>query len=206
MRKTTTLAMLSTALLALAPAAMAQDVNSADKTDVYLGVLGGLVSGTGTTTTPSGFQLIPQPFNPTELGVVGGIRFNRNDWLFGAEADINANLSNTFPPSGLATLAENDGSGHLRGLFGRQMGPMSLFLAGGLAGTHIKYNNTNPGAGVDDKVMLGWTIGVGAEYAATEHIALRFDAMHDETSSAFSDGYNGKWVENTVRVGAIFKF
>ena len=96
MRKTTTLAMLSTALLALAPAAKSQDVNSADKTDIYLGVLGGLASGTATVNDQFGNKW-DQKLNPVELGVVGGVRFNRNDWLFGAEADINSNLSTGFP-------------------------------------------------------------------------------------------------------------
>lgn len=206
MRKTTTLAMLSTAILALAPAAKAQDVNRTGKTDVYLGVLGGLASGTA-TVTDLGFPFTSQPFNAAELGIVGGVRYNHNDWLLGVEADINTNLSNSvppvpfFPPYG---FTEDDGSGHLRGLVGRQVGPIALFLTGGLAGTHIKYNNLN--GGVDDKVMLGWTAGIGAEYAATEHLAVRLEALHDETSSVFSDGYNGKWIENTVRVGAIFKF
>jgi opacity protein-like surface antigen len=203
MRKTTTLAMLSTALLALAPAAKSQDVNRADKTDVYLGVLSGFASGTSTVFDVVGGSY-DQHLNPVELGVVGGFRLNHNDWLLGAEADINANLSNTFPYGGSLSIYENDGNGHLRGLVGRQMGPVSLFLTGGLAGSHIKYNNGF--GGVDDKIMLGWTAGIGGEYAATENLALRLEAIHDETSSGFSDGYNGKWVENTVRVGAIFKF
>ena len=204
MRKTTTLAMLSTALLALAPAAKSQDVNRADKTDVYLGVLGGLATGTAKVADIFGSPFPPQSLSPAELGIVGGIRFNRNDWLLGAEADINANLSNSFSSPSVFNFSENDGNGHLRALVGRQMGPISLFLTGGLAGTHVKYNNIF--GGVDDKIMLGWTAGIGAEYAATEHLAVRLEAIHDETSSVFSDGYNGKWIENTVRVGAIFKF
>jgi outer membrane immunogenic protein len=204
MRKITKLAMLSTALLALAPAAWSQDSYRADKTDVYVGVLTGLASGTS-TVFDGGSGSYDQSLNPVEVGIVGGFRFNRNDWLLGAEADINANLTNDFQTFGsIASFAENDGNGHLRALVGRQVGPIALFLTGGLAGSHIKYNNIS--SGVDDKIMLGWTVGVGAEYAASEHLALRLEVLHDETSSGFSDGYNGKWVENTVRVGALFKF
>jgi len=202
MRKPMKLALFSTSLLAIAPAAWSQDAYRSDKTDLYFGLLTGFASG---TSTVSGFGgSFDQSLNPVEVGVVGGFRFNRNDWLMGAEADFNANLSNTFPPSGSGAFAENDGNGHLRAVVGRQVGPVALFLTGGLAGNHVKYNNIS--SGVDDKIMLGWTVGIGAEYAASEHLALRIEALHDETSSGFSDGYNGKWVENTVRVGALFKF
>lgn len=204
MGKITTLAMFSTALVAFASAAHSQDVNSMGKTDFYAGVLGGFGGGTSTVFEASGGSF-GQTLNPTELGVVAGVRFNHNDWLLGAEADINANLNNSFNVgTNISEFSEADGNGHLRALLGRQMGPVSIFLTGGLAGTHVKYNNINNG--VDDKIMVGWTAGIGAEFAASDNISLRLEGLHDETSSSFSDGYNGKWVENTVRLGAIFKF
>jgi len=203
MNRSATLVSVSAMMAAMPALAYAQDVNSFGKSDFYVGVLGGFGAGTSTVNPPSaGFN---QSLNPAAIGVVTGYRVNSNDWLFGVEGDINANLSNSFASAGIGSFAEDDGSGHLRVLLGRQMGPISLFAAGGLAGTHVKYNTVG-GPGVDDRIMLGWTAGIGAEYAATENISLRIEALHDETSTTFSDGYNGKWVDNTVRVGAIVKF
>ncbi|MDE2385490.1 MAG: porin family protein [Alphaproteobacteria bacterium] len=198
----------------LAPIAGAQagdtQSNSSEKVDFYGGLLADF--------SASDHQMFVNgsPIGNSEssslLGVGGlvGLRGHSGPWFFGAEADLNANLANAVTNTGSIDVVHDFGNGHLRVLVGQEIGNVSFFAAGGLAGTRLEFSDT---ANVlRGSTGLGWSIGVGADIAVSDSVSLRIEGLHDQYDNIHFDdtnvgaGYNTKWSENTVRVGAVFKF
>ena len=188
-------------MIAAAPLAQAGET-VVNKTDLYVGALGGFSSAIGSATAFG----IPEPwrsFSPIEIGVVAGLREYDQNMFFGLEADANVNLAG-LSPNQIINFSGETGNEHVRGVVGHQFGDVTLYLAGGLAADQLVYFDASDGT--ENKTFFGWTAGIGAEFAATDNISLRIEALHDETSGQFNDGYNGKWIENTLRAGAAFHF
>ena len=178
--------------------------NSADKSDLYVGVLLGASSTSGRLTNPIYSIDDTQNDGVDRIGAVLGWRMNHDDWIWGAEADANFALNGSLSPYDGVT--GNFGNGHLRALVGRNFGNLALYVAGGAALGSFALNSNSVDNNDINQIHLGWTAGIGAEVNVTQNIALRAEFLHDDYNFAPGASYNQKWSENTVRAGAIFKF
>jgi len=203
-------------------------------TGLYAGMLTGGVLGRGDWTDAQG------PTEPRFTGFLAGgtIGYNHQfgHMVFGIEAD--AGIANAkggrecpgTPSSGdvyltacevdqnsLSTVTARLGFAHQRALF---------FVKGGLAIGEVEArveDNTNgnivfgvPGVREDSKVLTGWTIGLGMEYAISDRWTAKAEYLHYDLGSAtfqtFDDGPGRVFpadidvTGDTVRIGLNYQF
>ncbi len=107
-------------------------------------------------------------------------------------------------------------SGALRARLGYAFDRFMPYLAGGLAFARYDYSfREDSGDGFDaSETMTGWTIGAGAEYAATDNIILRAEYRYsDFGSNRVNEADTVDWWTNEVdlkthdiRIGVAYKF
>ncbi len=137
------------------------------------------------------------------LGLEGDIGFATDDFNWhGAVEDLDGCSNGTWC----------DWNSHIRLRAGVAVfDDLDLFIAGGVA--------LADGSGDDDEALLGesnndlfvgWSLGVGADYAVTDHFKLRVEYLHDDYGNRDpapnASGYHSDWADNTVRGAAIFTF
>ena len=77
---------------------------------------------------------------------------------------------------------------HIRARAGWAFDDLTVFAAGGLAiaGVEFGYQSIYDGSyDWDSKTLVGWTAGAGLDYAATDHISVRFEYLYDDYGSAW---------------------
>ena len=98
-------------------------------------------------------------------------------------------------------------NGHLRARAGFAADQFLVYVAGGLA---FANHTLSEGAFSDTQTHVGWTLGVGAEYAVTENIALRAEYLYDDYGSADYvlgiEPYEVALKAHTVRLGLSVAF
>lgn len=96
------------------------------------------------------------------LGVVGDI----------AWSDIKGSLLNA-PVGGYNEIKQKiDWQGSVRGRVGFDGGAFMPYLTGGLAFAHGVRETFGPPAGPFENTHVGWTVGAGVEFAATEDLSI----------------------------------
>jgi outer membrane immunogenic protein len=169
-------------------------------------------------------------------GLEGGYNFLSNGWLFGLETDYdffdtkqsraNSFQANLLPPSTaiLEQRVKTDWLWTLRPRIGYAFGPWLVYGTGGLAMTNIKYDmnysdtRSPPGLASmsTSDTKTGWTLGLGAGYAASPHWSLKGEWLYADFGSingtaATSDGFatfnnTAKVRSNILRLGVDYTF
>jgi len=110
-------------------------------------------------------------------GGLVGVNYQVGQTVFGAEADINWSDMNGGAPCG-AFNCETDlpWFGTVRGRLGYAADRFMPYITGGLAFGKVEANV--PGIGSQSDTRVGWTAGVGAEYALTQNMSWKTEYLY----------------------------
>ena len=171
-----------------------------------------------------GDDRLPSTVSRTESGFIGGVQggFNwqRGCTVFGLEADwswagLDSSKHFTDGNSKNLTVASDiDGFGTLRTRAGVVVDSLLIYATGGLAFAEIDRDwQVENGSGFvegfsSDDRRWGWTAGVGTEWAVTDRISLKSEALYlrfeDDTFTRASGGENKRFDhEDAVWVGRV---
>jgi opacity protein-like surface antigen len=157
-------------------------------------------------------------------GVLGGYNFQWNEFVGGAEADFGYyDLRKSGPflnANGKIHYYDLQGGyiGRLRLRAGYALNNWLLFAAGGLSLADEKLTLTNPVSGNSPSAtngIVGFNLGVGAEYAVTKNVLVRLEYIYDDfgrrtynytelNGAPFSHGV--QLTDSTIRAGIEYKF
>jgi outer membrane immunogenic protein len=144
------------------------------------------------------------------LGVNAGVNFTLTDGVVaGIVGDIAwADISDTIDFLGEEGTSKIDWLGSVRGRIGFDGGAFLPYLTAGLAFAHneVSYNDVS-----SDNTHIGWTVGAGVEFAATENLSV--DLLY-RYSDYGSQNYNldgigdadASLTSHTLSVGLNFAF
>jgi outer membrane immunogenic protein len=142
----------------------------------FVGVFGGYAWGAYNVDGDAAPDWFPEPAG-WQLGVNGGVNFTLdNGIVLGVVGDIAwADVTDTVTQLGLGSASATiDWMGSLRGRIGFDGGAFLPYLTAGLAVAHSSIEFTpliGPGF-ADDATHVGWTVGAGVEFAATENLSV----------------------------------
>ena len=194
------------AITAMVPAAMAADlpayeapapvvaVPSFTWTGPYIGVQAGYSWGSAARANKDGF-------------LVGGyagynVQLDNSPVVLGIETDFN--YADIDGRHGRARV-DSDWNGATRARVGYAFDRFLVYAAGGVA--YADRNLRIRGSGSDSKTALGWTVGGGVEYAATDDVAVRAEYRYnDYGKDRFNIGGRSEYTDHSVRVGVAYKF
>jgi len=135
-------------------------------------------------------------------GIQGGYNWQSGQFVFGGETDIQITGANdTFAPYKFS----NPWFGTLRGRAGFAMNNILFFGTFGLAYGDLKAESFGLS---EDKVLAGWTGGVGMEVGMTPNWSAKVEYLYmDLTNRAFSiTGVNNGYEANMLRFGINYHF
>lgn len=137
-------------------------------------------------------------------GLYGGYNMQSGQIVYGGEADVNYS---GIDSQNAGITAKQGVNGSLRGRVGVDLNPVLLYGTAGVAATNAEMKNA---AGKDDKTMVGWTAGVGAEAFVTNNITARVEYRYsDYGKKNFNVGgtpVRSGLEDHSVRVGMGVKF
>ena len=126
-------------------------------------------------------------------GVVLGLEGDISWTNFGDNGSIlvPANPAIGMPPIAFATNYQMDWLSTLRGRIGIPFGDVLIYGTGGLALADVSMNTKvtvgNPPlgslVGSTNKTKVGWTLGGGGEYAVTDHVTVKAEALYFDLGS-----------------------
>ncbi len=162
-----------------------------DWTGFYAGVLGGYGSGQGITNTTGTSTNVP--LNGAIAGATGGFNKQFGKLVLGVEGDIawtgQKGSATCVVDSSYACNADLHWIGSLRGRVGYTADRYLLYATAGAAFLGGNSNITKPG-GIDPRLTgsysddyLGWTAGVGVEYAFTERLSVKAEYAYADYGS-----------------------
>ena len=185
------------------------EASAYDWSGLYLGAHAGYLSGTVDVTEPAAQQAALAAVEVASGDLSGGIA--------GLYAGYNAQFDNVVlgiegdfglgAVSGNGVIVDEYGydlnwNGHLRARAGFAADKFLVYAAGGLAFADFTLSE---GDFSDTQTHVGWTLGVGAEYAVTENIALRAEYLYDDLGTADylldDEPYEVALKSHTVRLG-----
>lgn len=144
------------------------------------------------------------PTDPSGLlgGVQGGINWQIDQWVIGAEADLQlTGAEDTFAPWKFS----NPWFGTLRARAGYAMNNFLVYVTGGLAFGTLEGQNL---ALSESHSALGWTLGLGAEYGITQNWSVKAEYLYVDladrgyTITGTTNGYEF----NVLRLGVNYRF
>lgn len=219
------LALIATAALGLGVTAV-QAQDSVDWNGFYAGVFGGGTAGNGQYVANffDGVGFVEMFTDADISGLFGGVALGVNYQLqqgivVGAEADIAAaSISGTnflggpgFPISG-----DINATASLRGRVGFAVDRFLPFATAGIALAHTAQSIPFPlDEFLQDGMLLGWTIGAGAEYAVTDAISVKAEYRYSQYKGSQAtpfffpgDGSDAKttFATHDVRLGLNYRF
>lgn len=186
------------------------EASAYDWSGLYLGAHLGYLSGT-VDVTELGVDEAPGDINGVIGGLYAGYNAQFDNVVLGIEGDLGlASVSGSgvivVPPGDDYTYDLN-WNGHLRARAGFAADQFLVYVAGGLAFADFTLTE---GAFSDTQTHVGWTIGVGAEYAVTENIAVRAEYLYDDLGTADylldDEPYEVALKTHTVRLGLSVAF
>ena len=153
-------------------------------------------------------------------GAYAGFNYQmNNNVVVGAEADFgftDISIANDPDnPFNSYSAFDSDWNAHLRARLGYAVDRLLFFAAGGLALADLTVDDTDPGWNEHDSTYVGWTLGAGVEYAATDNLIVRAEFLYDDYGSddfTFNDGSGQNYdaevdmSASTVRLGIAYKF
>lgn len=172
------------------PVYSAPVVASHDWSGLYLGISGGL--GTGTFDWSGDYDDDDDTYEGEfdlegwALGAQAGVNFQSGMFVYGLEADVNwtdisgSGLVFEGEPDGPTAALDLDWMGSIRGRAGVAFDQALLygtagfaFGGGDLTITDLDGGGTLPGDRTSSTNLYGWTAGAGAEFAITENVSIR---------------------------------
>jgi outer membrane immunogenic protein len=177
-------------------------------TGLYLGINGGGAWGRSSWDSTGGFDV--------SGGMVGGTvgyNWQFGTWVVGFEGDVDwANVkgtTNVLCATGCSS--ENTWLGTARGRLGYAFDRWMPYVTGGAAFGDVKA--THPGFPGATNTQVGWTAGVGIEYAFANNWSAKVEYLHYDLGN-FQCGLNCNGVgsdnvsfnANAVRGGINFRF
>lgn len=147
-------------------------------------------------------------------GVLGGVQVGYNydlgGLVLGVEGDFQlANVKHT--PVGGSFAIEQFGT--VRARAGLAVDRFLPYVTGGLAVANANVNNSGVAPAYNEnKVHVGWTVGAGVEFAATDNITLKTEYLYADFGKASYAGPAGgtggdiNVRAHIVRAGVNFKF
>jgi outer membrane immunogenic protein len=169
----------------------------------YVGVLGGYGWADGTLNGPAGSS--KPDFDGGRLGGFAGWNFDvGNNIILGAEGDIDYDWNKG---SSQTTSFATEFSGSARARAGYAVDKALFYVAGGWTGASGKFKDSATGVN-DSKMLNGWTVGAGVDYAVTDRIFTRVEYRYNDYGSKSYSGGNstGDFSQNVVNVGLGVKF
>lgn len=156
-------------------------------------------------------------------GFIGGVYagYNHqfsNGIVLGGEADIVwGNLEDTAVAPGddnYSATTNIDWTGSARVRLGYAMDRFLPYVTGGVAFGHFDFEELEGGDfyGNSDGGLIGWTVGVGAEYAFTNNWIIRGEYRYTDfdeenfTSNVSGDVYDVDIDTHDIRLGVAYKF
>ena len=175
--------------------AVAAPVPSFTWTGPYIGVQAGYAWG---DTNIRGVK--PEGF------IVGGyagynVQLDGSPVVLGVETDFN--YSDVDDRRG-GVRAQSDWAGATRARVGYAFDRFLAYAAGGVA--YADREVRVRGVGRDSKTALGWTVGGGLEYAATDNVSVRGEYRYTDYGSDRLLGAKVKGDEHRVMGGVAYKF
>ncbi len=154
-----------------------------------------------------GYQWGEVSNNPTKpSGIAGGVQagynWQRGNFVFGAETDIQlSGADDTFAPWQFS----NPWFGTLRGRAGVTVGNVLIFGTAGLAYGDLRVETSNL---TESHTDIGWVAGGGIEVGFTPHWSAKAEWLYlDLTDHSFSlTGSNNGLTTNLVRMGVNYHF
>ncbi|MFD1701695.1 outer membrane protein [Methylopila henanensis] len=175
--------------------AIAAPVPSFTWSGPYIGVQAGYAFG---DTNISGIK--PEGF------IVGGyagynVQLDNSPVVFGIETDFN--YSDVDDKRG-GVRAQGDWTGATRARVGYAFDRFLAYAAGGVA--YADREVRVRGIGSDSKTAVGWTVGGGVEYAATDNVAVRAEYRYTDFGKDRLLGRSVDGDEHRVMGGVAYKF
>lgn len=168
----------------------------------YVGGYGGYGWGDGKFSDANGSG--KANFDGGRLGGFGGWNFDMgNNVILGAEGNLDYDWNKH---TGGTTSFQTDVSGAVRARAGYAVDKALFYVAGGWTAANGKLRDT--AQNIDDsKMMNGWTVGGGVDYALTNRIFARGEYRYnDYGNKTFGDSVKGDFKQNVINVGVGVKF
>jgi outer membrane immunogenic protein len=183
-----------------------------DWSGFYVGVHGGYAWGDASINYP-GFPSNKFDANGWLLGGLVGVNYQVGQTVFGVEADINwadINGGTTCVPVGACEVS-NSWLGTARARLGYAIDRFMPYVTGGVAFGDVEANV--PGFGRASDTRVGWTAGVGVEYAfapnwswKTEYLFVDLGKFDCGLPCGVGSPTNVKFDTHIVRTGVNVKF
>jgi len=184
------------------------DVSFFSWTGGYVGIQGGY--GWSDVDVSVGDGLFDGSFDP-DGGFVGGLvgfNYQINQFVIGAEADINKAWIGDSVTVGPADVdADLEWFGSVRARAGVAFDRTLVFATGGVAFAH---SDVDTNFGDDTLNFTGWTVGAGVEHAFTDNWTVRgeyryYDFGNEDVGGLPLDA-NADFTMSTVSLGVAYKF
>lgn len=177
-----------------------------DWTGFYSGLHVGYGDFDGTYFIDSGAGNTDINGNGVVGGTLGGYNFQSDSIVFGIESDTTlTDLDDTIAGGAIDFDVNLESS--LRGRLGVAFDRFMPFVTGGVALAHAKSDNSAVGDS-DKNYHLGFVIGGGLEFAATDHVRLRAEYLYSDFGKetynigVFND--TAKWHQHVARAALIW--
>ena len=116
------------------------------------------------------------------LGGLVGVNYQVGQTVFGLEADINwTDMNGSAACGAFACETDVPWLGTVRGRLGYAVDRFLPYVTGGVAFGKVEANV--PGIGSDSDTRVGWTAGVGAEYAFTDRMSWKTEYLYVDLGS-----------------------
>jgi outer membrane immunogenic protein len=168
----------------------------------YAGIQGGYGFGDGKLTDSTGTN--KPNFDGGRMGAFAGWNFDvGHNVILGAEGNLDYDWNKKT--SGSSSF-QTDLSGALRARAGYSVDKALFYVAGGWTAANGKLKDS--AQNIDDsKMMNGWTVGAGVDYAVTDRIFARGEYRYnDYGSKTFGNGTSADFKQNVINVGVGMKF
>lgn len=169
----------------------------------YAGMYGGYGWANGRFSDANGS--VKSKFDGGRLGGFAGWNFDvGNNVILGAEGNLDYDWNKK---SGGTSSFQTDLSGSARARAGYAVDKALFYVAGGWTAANGKLKDT--ARNIDDSKMLnGWTVGAGVDYAVTNRIFTRAEYRYnDYGSKSYDNGVKGdNFKQNVINVGVGVKF
>ncbi|WP_448952759.1 outer membrane protein [Labrys neptuniae] len=146
-------------------------------------------------------------------GAHAGYNYQINQFVIGVEGDIDySNLNGSAHavyPGGIARTLKlkTEWQGSARARFGYAFDNILVYATGGLAVANAKLSTAGAHS---SNTHVGWTAGLGAEYAFTQNWIGRLEVRYSDFGKKGYDTPDGRvkagWNQTTVTAGISYKF
>lgn len=176
-------------------------------TGFYVGIVAGYGFGTSDWSAPA-ISMDPKGFM---VGGTLGYNYQVGSWVYGIEGDFSwSNMKGDVACGAFTCETKNNWLGTVRGRLGYAFDRWLPYLTGGVAFGDIEASSTNPAFVGGKDTAIGWTAGVGLEYAFLSNWTAKIEYLYvdlgsvDVGTAALPRDVSFK--ESIIRLGLNYKF